>query len=174
MRKVISVAGQGVVVSSGTTNLTTTLDTTSRVYLWDPTDEMRRWVPIWAIKFDRKEWPTVMYLSRNYSGANGSRMRIKYIHKPAALTTDASTTIIPEEYIIPYAVAILAGERIPLNKYDRDRYTKMRADYMAEAEEYKNNMYWNTPQGTPWQESDPSTSIGYLSEPGDPLNWHGG
>ena len=173
IRKVISKSGQAIVVSSGTTDLTTTLDTTSRVHVWDPTDEKRSWIPLWAIKFDRKEWPTVMYLAQNYPGANGCRLRITYINKPAALTADASTTVVPTEYIVPYAVSILAGQRISLNKYDRERYTRMRVDYMAEAEEYKRTNYHQMPQGTPWQETDRVGIVGYFPEPGDPLNWRG-
>jgi hypothetical protein len=170
-RKVISKTGQQITISSGSTPWTTNPDTTSKVHVWDPTDEKRKWTPLWAVKFDRKEWPSVMYLAQNYPGANGCRLRITYIHKPAEMTTDASTTVVPEEFIIPFAISILAGERIPNNKYDRDRYTKMRADYMAEAEEYKRNYYWNTPQGTPWQEEDPVGMVGYFPEPGDPLGW---
>ena len=170
-RKVISVTGQQVTISSGATNWTTTPDTTSKIHLWDPTDEVYRWNPIWAVKFDRKAYPTLMHFSQRYPGAYGCRIRLRYIYKPAALTTEDSTTVVPAEFIVPYAVSMLAGERAGLNKYDRDRYTKMRVDFMTEAEQFKANNYWNIPQGTAWQERDPVGRVGYFPEPGDPLGW---
>jgi hypothetical protein len=152
------------------TTWTTTPDTTSKYMVYDITDQEVDWKRIEAIRTDSKDWPSTLYLTQRYSGYEGFRLRIQYLSKPALLTLDASTTIVPPEYILLKAIALLSKMRVPNNRYDRARYGQMAADYEKEAKEYLQSNMWQPTPGTIWGESD--VSGGRFSSPdGDPLGW---
>jgi hypothetical protein len=99
-------------------------------------------------------------------------MRIRYVHKPAALTSETDTTVVPPEFIIPKALSYLYDERMTNNKFDRQRYDSESTKYKEAAEEYAQFYGWQMPHGTPWMDHDIRNLSGYIADPaGDPLNW---
>jgi hypothetical protein len=161
-----------VTISSGSTNWGTAPDTTSKFALWSPTDETYAWKRTFAVRFDKKDWPSKFWLPGTNSSLYGIRMRIRYVHKPAALTSETDTTVVPPEFIIPKALSYLYDERMTNNKFDRQRYDSESTKYKEAAEEYAQFYGWQMPHGTPWMDHDIRNLSGYIADPaGDPLNW---
>lgn len=160
-----------VTISTGTTDWVTTPSTDSKYCIWNIYDQTYDWIQTYAARFDRKDWPTEIHFPNNYHTVYGFRMRITYVAKPAALTTDASTTVVPSEFCVNKALEFLYTKRIQSNRFDRQRYSDLAEAHKLKAEEYRRMYAWQMPQGSPWQEGDLRGSVGYLTEPGDPLAW---
>ena len=154
---------------------TATPTTTSKYRVWDATSQSSDWKRLLAVKFDQKEWPTKMYLKRRYSGLNGGRLRLQYLAKPAQLTTEVGTTLIPERYIVSKAMSSLFETMANSNRFNRQRYADLATRHGQLAETYRNMKAFDRPDGSLWQEDDHygDGEGGALTDPGDPMGWWG-
>lgn len=169
----VSTADNTTKVIVPTVNFSVAPGATTKYMLWDPRVQQYDWKRIMAMRVDSKEWPSTLYFTRPMSSQVGKRIRLMYMTKPSALTVDASTTIVPEEYIRLKAIALLAKQRIPNNRYDRSRYGQMSEDYDKDAELYKRTNAWQPNPGTIWGESDVTTPSASSAPEGDPMDWRG-
>jgi hypothetical protein len=167
LRTVSSVTGQQVVISQ---NWVTNPDTDTKLKIWNPDDQQEDWYRLLALRFNQKENPTAMYFTKLYSSAYGMRIRLQYITAPSKLTADDDTTVVPSEYIINKAMAILLMRKANDNRVDRQRYLQQVQGYLDLAEHYRQTQGFRIPDITRWQEEDPNSPSG--SGSGDnPLNW---
>ncbi len=151
-----------------TPNWTTTPDTTSKYAIWNPTQEENEWFRLTTLKFDQKEFPSLMRLPVEISDCLGLRFRLEYISQPDELTADSDTTIVPMDYIRPKAVSRLYGQMISNNKADRQRWAAEQQRYAQEAEQYIQQNAFQMPDRTMWQQANGMTYI----NPIDPLGWN--
>jgi len=87
------------------------------------------------------------------------------------LSTEASTTVVPKEYIIAKAISILAGSRIGDNRVDRQRYAIMQDIYEKEAEAFKIQNFFRLPDSELFMEGRDSGHLSEFDPLGDPLGW---
>jgi len=157
---------------TGTTQLnvvtwTTTPDTTSKYCVWNPNEQRFDWVQLSAVRLDRKENPTMMYLPRNIPALWGQRIRVQYLSVPATLAADTDETFIPREYVLNEAMANLSAMRINHNRADRARYVELERDYRNKAETVRRRQQFRMPDQTLWTEEDH-----YNSQPRhNPMDW---
>ncbi len=159
---------------TGTTQLnvatwTTNPDTTSKYRVWDPNEEDYQWFRVTDAYFDSKEYPSYLYLRHSkWTSAYGARIRLVYAAPASSLTTDASTTVVPKEYVINKAIEILATSRIGDTRADSAKYASMAKFYGDAALRYAVSHAFRL-ETTLWQER----SAGYPSSIGDPdpLAW---
>lgn len=139
--------------------------------LWDPNYQTRDWFDVRTYNVDVEEFPT--YIRFNYPEDYwvGSRIQIMYGYRPEGLSTDADLTVVPEGYLVPQALSILASTRINDSRYDRQKFAIIAQDKKAEAEEYRNKNYFRV-SGVKIRlgKSDIPTNIDYIN--GDPLGWN--
>jgi len=170
--------GQIRTVSSGTSggvitvsaNWTTQPDSTSKYTLWDTSEQEIDWYRLPAARFDDKEYPTKLYLTRNYSSLNGLRIRLVYAAIPAELSTDAATTVVPKEYVINKALSILYAASAGDNRKDRQKHMTLSAMLDERAEQYKRTNASMIPDVTLWEARDTVFSGG-SADTEDPLGW---
>lgn len=149
---------------------TTQPDATSRYKVWDPSAQRLTWERMRGVRFDSKEFPAKMYLSGSLTAYYGSRVRLQVLCKPAELTEEASTTVVPEEYIVLKAVSILWDQRKSDNRFDRQQAGQNSADYQQKADTYKAMKAWDAPDGTMWLDEDEAGVT--VSDPlGNPMGW---
>lgn len=170
--------GQLRTVSSGTSGgvltvssaWTTNPDSTSKYALWDTGEQQTDWRRIPAARLDQLEFPGTLWLTQRYPALYGERIRLIYSAKPSALTTDASTTVVPSEYIIYKACSILHDQAVNSNRVDRQRHASLAEYYENLARDYVERHARQTPANTLWTESDGS---GYFRtvDSADPLGW---
>jgi hypothetical protein len=165
VRSVASVAGQNITPS---VNWTTAPDTTSKYTLWNAAEESE-WYRMSAVRFDAKEFPSTMYFSQDYSTVYGMRIRLHYISGPTELTTETSTTIVPQEYILHKALGFLFDQKINDNRADRQRFSALAEQHHQLAELYKQTHRFRANDATLWQEADVSIPMSYAES--DPLGW---
>lgn len=159
---------------TGTTQLnvaawTTNPDTTSKYRVWDANEEDYQWYRVTDAFFDSQEYPSTLYLRHSkWAGAYGSRIRLVYATQAAALTDEASTTVVPKEYIINKAIELLSIARIGNTRADNAKYSAMAKSYGDAAIRYAITHSFRMPT-TLWQEND----VSYPSSNGetDPLGW---
>jgi len=140
------------------------LDPTSVYVIWRPTNSGIDWYDIPALRFDQNEYPAIVYFPVDLDSFAGLRIRIQYVTMPAALTTDASTTIVPPEYILHKACAMLCGSRANDNRSDRRMYTDMETRHLQLADLYMQQHKWRVPASHIWLDRDParpSSTSGY-------------
>ena len=161
-----------VTVSTGgasSDNFSTTPDTTSKYKLWDTSEQETEWYRMTALRFDKPEFPSKMYLIKNPSGAYGMRFRFVYAAQPAELVADSDETVVPKEYIINRAVEILAASRIASTRADREKYSYMEQMARTKADQFREKNSFRMPT-TIWQESDPNGPHAVFEE--NPLEWN--
>ena len=166
LRSVSSVTGTTVIVPS--VNFTTAPDSTSKYRVWNPLDQSQKWYRVFAFHTDSGEYPATLYLTKTYSEVVGARIRIVYASAPIELTTEASTTVIPKEYIISRAVEMLAASRVANSRTDRDKWAVMEQMYRQRAENFRLRNSFRMPT-TIQQETDWGTPSSRLDE--NPLDW---
>ncbi len=166
LRRVDSVLGQEVTVAD---EWTINPNTTSKFRVWNPESTGMDWYEIRGVRFSSTEYPNFMRLVGTYSGNEGLRIRIQYVAEPAALFADSDTTIVPEEYIIHKACAILFGNILNNNKADRDKWERSEARHLQMAEEFKQTNRWAIPSQSVWLAEDPAAYT--RSDRGGPLGW---
>jgi len=147
------------------------LTSTSKCSLWDPNDQQLDWYRMKYVHFSSKEWPSSLRLYSPIRSYVGSRLRIKHSTMPSILSTEASTTVVPKEYIIAKAISILAGSRIGDNRVDRQRYAIMQDIYEKEAEAFKIQNFFRLPDSELFMEGRDSGHLSEFDPLGDPLGW---
>jgi hypothetical protein len=115
--------------------------------VWNPNEQTQDWVRIQAVRTDAKEYPNILYLKSNQYGL-GCRIRLEYVARPALLTTEASTTVVPTEFLVRKSLAVLFGMRMNDNRTDRQRYTALTDVYTNLAEDYKQKHPFQMPEMT--------------------------
>jgi hypothetical protein len=143
---------------------TTTPDATSRYTIWNPMEQETDWMRLYAVRFDQKEFPTLFYIPQDYYSSLGLRFRLEYIVQPSELTVEGSTTVIPRDYVVNKACAILYGMRVKDARADRQRYTQLEQTYLQKAEKFMSENAFRMPDRTIWQ------SHQYISPSVDPFN----
>jgi len=153
--------GQNRTISSNTgTALTvssawgTNPDSTSKYVIKNITEEVADWHRIVAARFDQTFWPATTYLTSRYSAHAGHSLRVVYVAKPARLTADNGTTVVPREYIIRKALAYLHASRIGDSRADSDRHRYLQQMYESMAEVYKLQNKFRLPKSTMWIEQE--------------------
>jgi hypothetical protein len=163
VRSIVSVLGAQATVAAWTTNP----DSTSKYALWDASRETYDWYPFPKIRFDAKEFPSLMYFAVRPTSFYGMRIRVEYSALPVPLTTEASTTTVPESYITFAAMAKLHSDRVGDNRADRDlhfgeskRFEEMAAQYLMR----------NTPH-RPDRMIFTASDGAFQPDMANPLNW---
>jgi len=172
-------AGQYAVVSSvdtatGTITvpaMTLTLDTTSKVRLWERAKELYSWDYITAVEFDAKDYPNKFRLLERYPDKVGLRFRIQYVQEPQALSSDTASTTVPAEYIKHAAIAKLLRSRARSKPGDADKYVGLAGQEQQDAERFKLDHAFDLPDQTLWTEEDFSSRRGDFFEIDNPLDW---
>lgn len=143
-------------------------DSTSKYRLWNPEEQLYNWAELNAVEFDRKQWPSNLTMRERYASRFGCRLRIQYMHDEAVtLTAEADTTIVPPQFIMDRAKALLYTNHGAKIK-DRDMLAVGR-ELMADSEQFKQDHAFNSPDATLWQKDDPRGTLG--GELTDPLDW---
>jgi len=171
LRDVKSATTTRVTISTGGTStdgFDTTPDTTSKYKVWDSAEQNSEWYRMTAIRFDKPEFPSKMYLAKNPSGAYGMRFRLVYAAQPAELSADSDETVVPQEYIINRATEILAASRVASNRADREKYVAMEQMGRIKADQYREKNSFRMPT-TIWQETDPNNPRASYEE--NPMGW---
>lgn len=148
-------------------------DTTSKYAAWDTSNQIVDWRRVYAVRFDQKEFPNIMYLTRRYPVLYGLRMRLIYLAKPAQLSADSDTTVVPEEFIIAKACSILHDMAVNDNRVDRQRHASLAEYYDQLARDYMQRRAFQMPASTLWQERD-EASLWRETDLADPLGWEYG
>lgn len=164
IRNYVSNAGLVVTVSTWTTNP----DNTSKYALWDPTEERHAWQQVFALSQDAKEFPDYVRFKSRFTNDYGMRIRLEYLALPSALSADADTTGVPQEYILPKACSILHGQRLSSTRSDRDMHYAEQRRYGDEADAYMIRNAPHIPDTT-----IPVDGVGDYSDTEDPLGWLG-
>ena len=171
-------AGKVYDVLSGTSSGVLTLDsdtwdtnpdTTSKYRVWDPTDQRDEWFQVTSVDLNNMEYPDTIRFRNPYERLWGARIRLVYSTDPLELTTDASTTIVPQEFVIYKAISYLAGSRTWGRTADREKYAVLEQTMNAKAEAFRNKMAFRM-DTTLWQGVDVSNP-GTRTLDGNPLGW---
>jgi len=133
---------------------TTAPDNTSKYVIKDTLTEQYAWRRIPSLRFDQAIWPTKMYLTSRYTRSHGMNFRIQYIAKPAALSAESGTTIIPSGFVTAKAMALLHGMKVADSRSDQDRHRYLHQFWESRSEAYKLQNKWRMPKGTLWMEKD--------------------
>jgi len=142
-------------------------DTTTKYAIWNTMDEYRDWYRIYAVRFDKKEYPDILYFPTEMLNSLGLRLRVEYAYVPAKLTTDAGTTVVPADYIIPKALQYLYTGRMKDNRADRQKYAQLAQEMERAAVLYKQSNQFRINDLTMWQEGDQAM----LHPIDNPLGW---
>jgi hypothetical protein len=95
-RQVISASGNEVTVDAWTTEP----GISSKYCLFDASEELVGWKLFTDLRFNNPEFPTIMYFNRVHPEDYGMRIRLEYIAVSGELTTEASLTAVPREYLL--------------------------------------------------------------------------
>ena len=133
---------------------TTSPSTDSKYVIKDTPTEQYAWRRIPSLRFDQAIWTTKMYLTSRYTRSHGMNFRIQYIAKPAALSAESGTTIIPSGFVTAKAMALLHGMKVADSRSDQDRHRYLHQFWESRSEAYKLQNKWRMPKGTLWMEKD--------------------
>lgn len=166
LRSVSTVSGAQITGLSA--NWTTTPDATSKYALWDTSEQTYDWYPFDAVRLSSKEFPTYLYFARRPVDFYGMRIRLEYSAYASELTTEASTTVVPLEYLRPAVLSELHSQRIADTKADRDLHFGEWRRFKDEAQEY---LLRNSPH---MPDSIIFTNQDQMRQPliDDPLGWN--
>lgn len=161
------------VVSNTATTLTVTFSGTLKIgdlyALWNPSSEITNWRRLIAGRTDARTWPSALYLTQVYSQHLGMRLMLEYTKRPVSMTLETDTTMVPQEFILNRAAALLYEQRMNDGRYDRARFGDLANRKAQMAEQYRITRAWPLPPTTFWQEQE--QSYPFLSPDGDPLDW---
>lgn len=144
---------------------TTNPDSTSKYMVWDPSSETMQWEQVLSARFDSKEYPTYLYLTKSFPNSIGLRMRLEYITRPIPLVAESSTTVVPKEFIINKALSILFGQKVNDNRADRNRFANLEEYRRQLAEQYRAARAFEQPSITVWQPSKTLLSYSNMENP---------
>jgi len=152
-----------------TVNWTTNPDSTSKYALWDATKHEIDWYRLTAARFDDKEYPSKLYLTRNYPTLVGMRIRLVYTAIPSTLSSDTDTTIVPQEYVVNKALSTLYAMKADDNRADRQRYMTLSVLHDERAEQIASRAQWRIPDITVWEDED--LVLPNFGDYENPLGW---
>ena len=138
---------------------TTSPDTTSKYVIKDTTREVRDHYRVTAARLDKVYYPTKLYLTIRYTRFEGYALRLQYVSKPSALTVEASSTDVPQEFIVRKALALLYAQRIADTRVDSDRFRYLQQYYDTLAEAYRQQNKWRMPSATMWTEAETAADL---------------
>lgn len=118
---------------------------------------------------DSQEYPDTLYIEGNLPQWYGYKLYLYYTSLPGALTTDASTTIIPSGIIIARARALLHEDLMLNNRADTQRHRDLAAYFHAQADTYTQQAMAQRP---PIMQSFQG-NLGTTTLEEDPLSWNG-
>jgi hypothetical protein len=144
-------------------------DSTSKYKLFDASEEFVTWKPFNDFHMDTDEFPDTIYVNRVTPSYYGMRLRLEYLAVSAELSTEASTTNIPPEYIKAKACSILHGQALSNTKADKDTHYAEHKRYMEEADGYIVRNAVHLP-GIRFKTPVDNTSIRY-TDSNNPLSW---
>lgn len=114
-------------------------DSTSKYAFWNANEDLNSWIPYDNYRLDNKEFPSTLYMYSNLESHYGLRILLEYMSVPTELSLETDTTIIPEDYIKPYAIHLLYKQKVPHTKADKDVYYAQAESYLKDAEDYLAN-----------------------------------
>lgn len=167
-RTVSSVVGNQLTVTAWVT----VPDATSKYALFDESEELNAWRPFNDFHQDTEEFPDTLYINKLYPSLYGMRLRLEYLSVSVELTTEASTTNIPPEYIKAKACSILHGQALSNTKADKDTHYAEYKRYMDEADSYIVRNAIHTP-GVRFRTPFGQDSISGYTPNSNPLGWGG-
>lgn len=164
VRAVTNVAGQVISVAAWGTNP----DTTSYVTVINPNDSS--WYPVHNFHTDALEYPQYVRLTMRNPDFYGGRIRYEYLGVSAELSTEASTTIIPEEYLVNKACSLLHGQVLNGTKADKESHYAEFKRYQEEADSF---LVRNAPHAPSILIRNPDAHVNGLGRTrSDPLGWN--
>lgn len=148
---------------------TTAPDNTSKYAIWNPDKQRYDWERIDFYYNDSVEFPDRMSLRTRLPYYYGMRMRMEYLFANETLATDAATTIIPREFLVEQAVALLHGQKLNDTKSDRELHF---AEFTRHNDAAQKFLVANAPRkpGITLQSSGAPTYM----DIDDPLGWFPG
>jgi hypothetical protein len=166
VKTVSAVAGQQ--ISTGVVAWTTTPDTTSKVMVFDP--NLSSWYPMHNFHTDALEYPQYVRFSNRRPDYDGGRFRFEYLGVSSALSTEASTTSIPEEYLVNKVCSILHGQVLNGTKADKEAHYAEFKRYQEEADAF---LIRNAPHAPSIFLKNPDGRVnGFSAVREDPLGWN--
>lgn len=164
VRTLSSVTGAEGTISS---NWTTTPDSTSKYAFWNTAEEINPWIPIDTLRLDAKEYPDTLEFYKRMESFYGMRIRLEYISEPQELSAESDTTTVPKRWILPYAIHLMMGSRIPDTKTDRETFLNESERYRIMAEDFRTK---NAPHKPDVSLKAPHPRYTYIPDQ-DPLGW---
>lgn len=163
VRAVSSVAGQVITVTTWGTNP----DSTSKAVVFDPNKSS--WYPFHNYHLSSMEYPQYVRFTHQYPSYLGGRIRYEYLGVSSELSTEASTTIIPEEYLINKVCSLLHGQVLNGTKSDKEAHYAEFKRYQEEADSF---LIRNAPHAPSVHLRNPDAHVDAFSrDRSDPLNW---
>lgn len=147
---------------------TTIPNSTSKYVLYDASEEIISWKPFNDFHMDTEEFPDIIYMNKLHQSFYGMRLRLDMISVSAELSTEASLTNVPAEYIKAKACSILHGQALSNTKADKDMHYAEYKRYGDEADAYVVRNAPHTP-GTRFR--SPMTNHTYANDNNNPLGW---
>jgi hypothetical protein len=154
-------------------NWGTTPDATSYYRLWNPNEQRIPWERIIYGHPDQKIWPDYFHFDLLSPRQYGLRLRLLYTARPTDLSAETDATMVPEEFIIPWAQAVLYRGNIDDTRVDRSRYAQVAQEAMDLALAYRQTNPFRHPDGTLWQSAADfgGMPINPIDPSGNPLGW---
>lgn len=170
---IASVSGQTITRNGDSTWPTLGAGSDSCQFLiWKPREQESDWYRVPAARFHPNEFPDTLYLTRSYEGFEGMRVRMIYSAKPSPLSSESSTSIVPEAYLRHKAINLLATDMMSDTRVDRSKWERLASIHFELAEQIKASQYRKAPNTTIWQEKDiTEISRGFGDNDGNPLGW---
>jgi hypothetical protein len=164
-RTVVSVSSQTIFVSPWATPP----DATSFGSVFDPLESS--WYPVHNFHTDALEYPQYVRLTLRNPDFYGGRFRYEYLGVSSELTTEISTTIIPEEYLVNKACSLLHGQVLNGTKSDKEAHYAEFKRYQEEADSF---LVRNAPHAPGLFIKNPDAHVNSQGrDRDDPLNWNG-
>ena len=143
-------------------------DSSSKYVLFDQSEELTAWRPFNDFHQDAEEFPDTIYLNKLYTSYYGMRLRIEMLAVSQELSTEASTTNVPAEFIKAKACSILHGQAMSNTKADKDMHYAEYKRYGDEADAY---LARNAPHTPGVRFRSAITTHTYQNDNTDPLGW---
>ena len=164
---VVDTIAAGTYIQVATSQFTVTPDSTSKFRLWQPTEQLVDSWPLRNYRTDAQEFPDTLFLNKLEPEFYGMRFFISYLSQPSELTTDASTTIVPMDFIINQSLAYLHESLMNDNRSDANRHANIAEVYSRKALEYRSSFAPRQPATMLQLEEN----TGYSDSIEDPLGW---
>lgn len=163
VRAVVSVASQVITVAAWTTQPTSA----SKIAVFDPVKSS--WYPVHKFHLSSIEYPQFLRLNNRNPQFVGGRFRLEYLGVSSELSTEASTTIIPEEYLINKVCSLLHGQVLNGTKSDKEAHYAEFKRYQEEADSF---LIRNAPHAPSIHIPHPDARIeSFGRNREDPLGW---